>query len=77
MATIDVINPATAETIGAVPNMTADEVRRRRRAREAGAARVARRNARSAPSSSTKLGADLETTPRNSRRSSRATSASR
>jgi aminobutyraldehyde dehydrogenase len=25
-ATIDVINPATAETIGAVPNMTADEV---------------------------------------------------
>jgi 1-pyrroline dehydrogenase len=26
MATIDVINPATAETIGAVPNMTADEV---------------------------------------------------
>jgi aminobutyraldehyde dehydrogenase len=26
MATIDVINPATAEKIGAVPNMTADEV---------------------------------------------------
>jgi aminobutyraldehyde dehydrogenase len=26
MATIDVINPATAETIAAVPNMTADEV---------------------------------------------------
>jgi aminobutyraldehyde dehydrogenase len=26
MATIDVINPATTETIGAVPNMTADEV---------------------------------------------------
>jgi 1-pyrroline dehydrogenase len=26
MATIDVINPATAERIGAVPNMTADEV---------------------------------------------------
>ena len=26
MATIDVINPATAQTIGAVPNMTADEV---------------------------------------------------
>jgi 1-pyrroline dehydrogenase len=26
MATIDVINPATAKTIGAVPNMTADEV---------------------------------------------------
>jgi 1-pyrroline dehydrogenase len=26
MATIDVINPATAETISAVPNMTADEV---------------------------------------------------
>jgi aminobutyraldehyde dehydrogenase len=26
MATIDVINPATAETIGAVPNMTAEEV---------------------------------------------------
>jgi aminobutyraldehyde dehydrogenase len=26
MATIDVINPATAETIGAVPNMTADDV---------------------------------------------------
>ena len=26
MATIDVINPATAESIGAVPNMTADEV---------------------------------------------------
>jgi 1-pyrroline dehydrogenase len=26
MATIDVINPATAETIGVVPNMTADEV---------------------------------------------------
>jgi 1-pyrroline dehydrogenase len=26
MATIDVINPATAETIGAVPNMTPDEV---------------------------------------------------
>ncbi|HEY8645782.1 MAG TPA: gamma-aminobutyraldehyde dehydrogenase [Gaiellaceae bacterium] len=26
MATIDVINPATAETIGTVPNMTADEV---------------------------------------------------
>ena len=26
MATIDVITPATAETIGAVPNMTADEV---------------------------------------------------
>src|SRR3954462_5876587 len=26
MATIDVINPATADTIGAVPNMTAEEV---------------------------------------------------
>ena len=26
MATIDVINPATAQTIGSVPNMTADEV---------------------------------------------------
>src|SRR6266576_3366975 len=26
MATIDVINPATAKTIAAVPNMTADEV---------------------------------------------------
>ena len=26
MATLDVINPATAETIDSVPNMTADEV---------------------------------------------------
>jgi len=26
MTTIDVINPATTETIGAVPNMSADEV---------------------------------------------------
>src|SRR3954454_15637784 len=26
MATIDVINPATSDTIGAVPNMTAEEV---------------------------------------------------
>ena len=26
MATIDVINPATAETIDSVPSMTADEV---------------------------------------------------
>ena len=45
MATIDVINPATAETIDSVPNMSAEEVDEVVERGEARAARVARRDA--------------------------------